>query len=82
MPGDPFTEQHRRQLQGLMQDPRWGAVEAFVSSYMLRNFTAGTIRRSTEFDTLWYAAEAEGAQRNIRQLFTEMEREAHNAETS
>ena len=79
---DLFNDQHRRQLQGLMQDERWGAVEAFVASFMLRNFAQDSIKRTTEFDTVWYAAEAEGAKRTIGQLFREMEQEARNVETS
>jgi len=76
-----FTDQHRKQLQGLMEDPRWGSVEAFLDDYLLRNFALGSIKRATEFDTVWYAAEAEGAKRHIVQIFKEMELEASKVET-
>lgn len=78
---DPFTDQHRRQLQGLMQDERWGAVEAFVASFMLRNFAQNSIKRSSEFDTIWYAAETEGGKRTLARFFKELEDAARSVET-
>lgn len=76
-----LNDQHRKQLQGLQTDPRWGAVEAFFEDYMLRHFALGSIKRQTEFDTLWYAAEHEGAKRMLANFMKELETEASKVTT-
>ena len=55
-------------MQALQEDPRWGAFEAFFDDFMLRNFALGSIKRATEWDTIWYAAENEGAKRYLTQF--------------
>ena len=71
-------EQHKRQLRGLMEDPRWGGMEAFVEDFMKRHFITASIKRGSEFDTIWYAAEAEGAKNYIRLMMQEMEQAARS----
>lgn len=71
-----MNDQTRKQLQRLMTDPNWVGLEAYFDDFMLRNFATNSIRRQTEFDTLWYAAEAEGAKRMLVQFMNEMESEA------
>ena len=70
----------RKQLQRLMESSDWGAVEAFVNDFMLRTFAQSSIKRNTEFDTMWYAAEFEGGKRFVKQFLHEMEQEANNIE--
>ncbi len=76
-----FNDQHRKQLQALQEDPRWGAVEAFMEDYMLRNFALASIKRQTEFDTMWFAAENEGAKRHLTRFMQELETEASKVNT-
>lgn len=66
-------EQHKRQLRGLMEDPRWGGFEAFIADFMRRHFVQGSIKRGDQFDTIWYAAEAEGGKRYLQLMIKEME---------
>lgn len=74
-----MNEQHKRQLLALLEDARWGAVEAFYEHFMMTHFAMTSIKRETEFDTVWYAAEHEGAKRMLAQFMKEMENEAKNA---
>ena len=75
-----INTQHKKQLQSLMVDPRWAAVEAFFNEFMLTHFAMASIKRQTEFDTVWYAAEMEGAKRMLVQFMKEMEQEASTVE--
>jgi hypothetical protein len=77
-----FNDQHRKMLQRLLQQPEAEALEAFVDDYMLRNFAQASIKRDDQFNTLWYAAEAEGGKNHITRLMTEMESEAGKVETA
>ena len=47
---------------------------------MLTHFAMASIKRQTEFDTVWYAAEMEGAKRMLVQFMKEMEQEASTVE--
>jgi len=76
MPQHHFTDQHRKQLQRLMSDPMWASFEAFFADFMFRHFVETSIKRQTEFDTMWYAAEDEGAKRKLSLFVQEMEQEA------
>ena len=75
-------DQHKRQLRGLQEDARWGAVEAFVADFMQRHFVQGSIKRGDQFDTIWYAAEAEGGRRYIQLMLKEMEDAARSTTDS
>ncbi len=72
-------EQTKKQLQALMSDQRWGAVELFIADFMRRHFVQQSVKRETEFDTIWYAAEAEGGKNYISKMLAEMERAASQA---
>lgn len=77
-----MNDQQRRLLQQLMSDERWSAVEAFFDSYMLENFGRQSIKRTTEFETVWQAAETEGGRMHILQALKQMEQEAAKVETN
>ncbi len=77
-----ITDQTRRQLQKLMSDPRWVAVEEFVREFKLARFAESSPKRQSEFDTVWYLAEQEGAKAAITDLFAVMEEEARKYEGS
>ena len=74
--------QVKKQLQMLMQHPAWAGFETFLADFMQRNFVSNSIKRGTDFDTIWYAAEAEGGKRYIQLLMREMEQAAGEVETS
>ncbi len=77
----PFPDQHRKTLQRLMSEDSWSAVEAFLQDYMMRNFVQTSVKREDEFNTIWYAAENEGAKRHLVNFFKEMENEAGQVDT-
>lgn len=71
-----ITDQHRRMLQTIMSQPQWAGFEAFYQDFMLKEFVQGSIKRDTDFDTLWYAAEQEGAKRKLQEFMKLLEQEA------
>ena len=71
-----LSNQQRKQLRRLMEEPSWSGFEAFYMIFLERNFTKSSITRNTEFDTMWYAAEQEGGKRILAQFIKEMEEEA------
>jgi hypothetical protein len=75
-----MDNQSRKQLQGLMQDVRWGAVERFIDFYLKKNFLQDGAKKDTEFDTLWYLAFAEGGKHHAQRVLVELEEEARKAE--
>lgn len=75
-----MTKGQKRQVQQLMEDARWGAVEAFLGEFMEKNFLQDSVKRSSEFETIWYAAESEGGKRKLLQFFRDLETEAMNIE--
>ena len=74
-----INAQEKRQLEGIMSDPRWSAVEAAVEAYIREQFTTQSAKRATEFDTMWYLAEAEGGKAHLRGFFAELEQSAKEA---
>lgn len=71
-----ITDQHRRMLQTLMSQPQWSGFEAFFDEFMKTNFVQHSVKRDTEFETIWYAAEMEGAKRKLLEFKNQMEEEA------
>lgn len=72
-----LSDTHRRMLQKLMTDPNWSGFEVFFHEFMEKRFMEASIKRDTEFDTVWYAAEQEGAKRALLDFKKQMEQEAH-----
>lgn len=71
-----INDQHRKMLQTLMSQPQWAGFEAFFDAFMRREFVQGSVKRDTEFETIWYAAEMEGAKRKLNEFKDLMEEEA------
>lgn len=59
-----------------MSQPQWAGFEAFFDAFMKKEFVQMSIKRDTEFETIWYAAEQEGAKRKLNEFVTLMEEEA------
>lgn len=76
-----MTDQTRRQIQRLLQDPNWQGIETFLNDFLMRNFATDSAKRMTEFDTMWYLAEREGGKRILLQFMRELEDEARKVDT-
>lgn len=74
-----LQNQTRKQLQQLMSDARWQAVELALQEYLKENFLQESIKRDSEFETLWYAASQEGAKGHLQRFIAELENEAFKA---
>lgn len=74
-----LSNQARKQLQQLMSDARWQSVDVALQEYLKENFLQESIKRDTEFETLWYAASQEGAKGHLQRFFAEIENEAYKA---
>lgn len=75
-----LNDQHRKQLQMLMQHPAWTGFEAYYQNYCLTNFAQSSARRNTEFETIWELAGAEGAKTHLAQFVKGIENEAKKVE--
>lgn len=59
-----------------MEQPQWNAFEVIFNEFMNRNFIQSSVKRNTEFDTIWYLAEQEGAKRALLDFKNALENEA------
>lgn len=73
-----LSQQHNKQLQALMSDPRWKAVEFAFEQYLKESFIQESIKRDTEFDTIWYTAFREGGFYHISAFFEQLELQARD----
>jgi hypothetical protein len=71
-----LSKQQIKQLQALQSDPRWAAIEQFLAEYIKDNFIQQTVKRDTEFNTIWELAHAEGGKFHIQRFFNQLEQEA------
>jgi hypothetical protein len=72
-----MTNQHRKQLQNLMSDPQWEAFEVCFQEFLQQHFVQNSIKRQSQFETIWQAAESEGAKRYLINFKNQLELEAH-----
>ena len=72
-----ISNQHRKQLQKLMSEANWGAFEAFFDYYLQHNFIQTSIKRNSEFETIWQAASDEGGKRHLQNFKQQLEDEAN-----
>ena len=71
-----ITNQHKKMLQKLMEQEFWEGFEAFFADYMERNFIQSSIKRNSEFETIWQAAESEGGKRMLNDFKNQLENNA------
>ena len=71
-----MTDQDRKTLQTLMEDPRWEAVDRYYQHFMLQNFAIVSIKRNDQFNTLWEAAASEGGKDFVQRFYQGFENEA------
>jgi hypothetical protein len=74
-----LSNQNRKQIRRLMEEPSWAGFEAFVKVFREKQFINSSAKRATEFDTVWYMAEQEGGKRVLAQFIKELEEEANKA---
>jgi hypothetical protein len=63
-----------------MQDLRWPTLEQALEQYLKEKFTDDTIKRESQFETLWQAAYQEGGKFHLRGFMEWVESEAKNIE--
>lgn len=56
----------------------WEAVEEYCQEYIASLGLNDTIKRDTDFNTLWDRAFAEGGRHHLQQFFNDMENEVRN----
>lgn len=66
----------RKELQDLMSDVRWRAFDTFFDEFMRANFTQGSCKRDTEWDTIWQLASNEGGRYFLNEFKNQLEVEA------
>lgn len=66
----------RRQLQRLQQHPDWAGFEVFFEHFMLTQFISASVKRDSNFETIWQAAYQEGGKEYLREFYRQLEEEA------
>lgn len=56
-----------------MKDPAWKVVEKLYTLYTQDRFVKQSIKRDSEFETLWQAAYDEGGKQVLQDFFANME---------
>jgi len=69
--------QDKKQIRGLMQDPRWLAFETCFADYLKENFLDISAKQDTEFSTIWYIAEREGGKYHLNNFYKQLENHAN-----
>ncbi len=75
-----MTNTERKQLQKILGDKNWPFVENCLEEFLKENFLQASVKKDTEFDTMWYLAFAEGGKYYLQQFFARLEDEASRAE--
>lgn len=73
-----LNNQQKKQIQALMSDPRWKAIEQSVEMYLIEKFIEDSQKRESEFETIWSLASADGGKYHLQHYFTELEEAAHS----
>jgi len=68
-----ISDQGKKNIQALMQDPRWLSLENALEQYLLENFVQTSIKRENEFETMWQLAFAEGGKDHLQRFFNQLE---------
>lgn len=71
-----MTPQQKSQIRMMLRQEGWSVIEEYMQFYIRETFLTDSAKKETEFDTVWYLAEAEGGKHHIRSLFKGLEAEA------
>ena len=75
-----LNNQQKKQIQALMSDSRWSAIEQAVQQYLVETFLEESAKRDTEFNTIWALAGDEGGKYHVKAFFVELEEAAGTAQ--
>jgi len=64
----------------MMSEERWASVERAVEAFAEHHYPRGDAKRDTEFNTMWYLAERDGAEKAIKGLMAFLESQAQQAD--
>jgi hypothetical protein len=71
-----LPDQAKKNIQSLMQDPRWLSVEGALERYLLENFVQSSIKRENEFETIFWLAHSEGGKDHLQRFMSSLENAA------
>jgi len=71
-----MSNDERKLLQSVMTDEGWPVLEKYLEEYINGLDLKGTVKRNTEFDTIWQRAFSEGGEHHLRDFFKSAELEA------
>jgi hypothetical protein len=76
-----MTNGQRKQLQTIQTDKAWEAVEDYIQEY-IENYLplSQSIKRDSEFNTVWDRAFSEGGKHHLMDFFNKLEAEARKYE--
>lgn len=75
-----ITQAEKRSIERIMSSADWLTIENFRLRFEEDRLEGGSIKRATEFDTIWYAAHHEGSKNAIRDFFLWLEKQAIDAQ--
>lgn len=71
-----LSEQGKKNIQTLMQTPQWLSVENALQVYLNEHFIQTSVKRESEFETIWYLAFQEGGKDHLQRFFSQLEDQA------
>ena len=71
-----MKNEKRKLLQEVQSDRGWEVLEEYLEEYIERLNTDDSIKRDSQFETLWQRAYLEGGINHLRQFFKDAETEA------
>ena len=70
-----FTKHQINYLKGLQSDRRWVEIENALAEYVKESFTYASVKRNSEFETIWNCAYTEGGKYHLLNFFKILEDE-------
>ncbi|MFA6355391.1 MAG: hypothetical protein WCW65_03130 [Candidatus Paceibacterota bacterium] len=68
-----ITLQDKKQIRGLMQDPKWGAFETCFADYLRENFLDTSLIMEDEFKTIVNVARQDGGKYHLNNFIRKLE---------
>jgi len=67
-----MTKQEKDVIILLMQDRRWELVMKALQEYKAENLSTASLKRDTEFETMWSCASIEGGRFHLTNFFNSL----------
>jgi len=71
-----LNTQDQKNIQTLMKTPQWQSVDKALKVYLMENFVQTSVKRESEFETIWYMATDEGGKDHLQRFMNQLESEA------